>query len=135
MAAIVIDSPGWREGWGDAQRDGRDDVRHAPNLRLVCDGICRVDEQVYRRRRLVVVVLVGLLLAIALAGASMSLTRPSTAGAVPQGRQTHVVHAGETYWSIAADRHGSGDLRVEVAQLVDANGGRPLFPGDRIELP
>src|SRR4051794_24223684 len=111
MAAIVIDSPRWRDGWGDAQRDGGDDGRaQAPALRLVGDGTRRVDERVYRRRRLVAVVLVGLLLAAALAAASLSLTRPSAAGALPQGRQTHVVEAGETYWSIAADRHGSGDL-------------------------
>jgi hypothetical protein len=46
-----------------------------------------------------------------------------------------VVQAGETYWSIAASLDHGGDLRVQVDRLIDANGGRPLFPGDRIELP
>ena len=75
-----------------------------------------------------------LVLAIAATGA-VALNRPATAGALAQGRQTHVVEAGETYWSIAAEVHERGDLRVTVDALVDANGARPLRPGDVIELP
>ena len=132
MAAVVIDSPRWRDGWGEPLSA----PEPRPALRLVGDGERRVDRRVYRTRRLVALVLAGLLVAAALAIASATLARPATAGSLPVGRQTHVVEAGDTYWSIAAARHhGGGDLRVEVDQLVDANGGRALQPGDRIELP
>jgi hypothetical protein len=132
MAAIVIDSPRWREGWGEP----RTAPAARPALRIVGAGTREPDRTLVRRRRLAVVVLLGLVLAIGLALASVAVSRPASAGAPAVGRQTHVVTAGETYWSIAADRHhGHGDLRVEVAQLIDANGGRALFAGDRIELP
>ena len=132
MAAIVIDSPRWRDGWGEPLAA----PAPRPELRLVGDGTRGTDVRVYRRRRLVAVVLLAVVLAVATVAGTAALSRPATAGAPAQGRQTHLVEAGETYWSIAADRHhGSGDLRVEVDRLIDANGGRALFPGDRIELP
>ena len=124
MAAIVIDSPRWVEGWGDpSTRDER------PALRLVGvgDGTRRPDPRLLRRRRLVAALLLCLLVAVACGAASVALSRPATAGAVPAPRPTYVVDAGDTYWSIAAARHhGSDDLRVEVDQLIDANGARPL---------
>jgi hypothetical protein len=132
MAAIVIDSPRWRDGWGEPLHQ----PAPAPVLRLVGSGTHRPDVALYRRRRLAVVVALGLLLALVLALGSVALTRPASAGSLPTGRTTHVVVDGETYWSIAAaNHHGGGDLRVEVDQLIDANGGRALFAGDRIELP
>ena len=134
MAAIVIDSPRWVEGWGEpgTRRDDR------PALRLVGvgDGTRRPDPRILRRRRLVVALVLLLLVAVACGAASVALSRPATAGAVPTSRPTYVVEAGDTYWSIAAARHhGSGDLRIEVDQLIDANGARPLVPGDRIDIP
>ena len=140
MAAIQIDSPRWRDGWGDAQRDGWGEPLASPPaprpaLRLVDSGARRPSPAVLRRRRFVVAVVLGLLLAATLAVASAVLARPTTAGSLPQGRQTHVVQPGETYWSIAAATSHGGDLRIAVDALVDANGGRPLFPGDRIEVP
>lgn len=131
MAAITIDSPRWRDGWGEPLSGP---TRPAPALRLVDSGDCRPDATVIRRRRLLVGLALGVLLALSLAVASSVLTRPAAAGSLPQGRQTHIVQAGETYWSIAADRT-DGDVRVAVDALIGANGGRPLFPGDRIELP
>ena len=132
MAAIQIDSPRWRDGWGEPISTP---VRPKPVLRLVDSGARRPDPVVLRRRRLLVAVVVGLLLAVALGIGSMVLSHPASAGSLPQGRQTHVVQAGETYWSIAADLPHDGDLRVTVDRLIDANGARPLFAGDRIELP
>ena len=133
MVDVVIDSPRWRDGWGEPLSAPREE---RPALRLVDSGSRRPNPVVVRRRRLVVVAAVGLLLAIALGVASMVLARPATAGAPAEGRRTHLVEAGETYWSIA-DRHhdGEGDLRLAVDELIDANGARPLFPGDRIDLP
>jgi hypothetical protein len=95
----------------------------------------RPDAATLRRRRLAVVVVLGLVVAVALGVASAMLSRPAVAGSVPQGRQTHVVQPGESYWSIADDLTDHGDLRVAVDELIDANGGRALFAGDRIELP
>lgn len=140
MAAITIDSPRWLEGWGEPQRDRwaepLSQPRQAPVLRLVAGaGSRRTDLAVYRRRRLVALVVVGLVLAAALAVGSMLLTRVGSAGSVPQGRQVHVVAEGETYWSIAADHAHGADLRVAVDELVDVNGARLLLAGDRIELP
>ena len=132
MAAVVIDSPRWRDGWGEPALDRR---ASQPVLRLVDSGCRRPDAAVLRRRRLAVLVVAGVLLAVALGIGSLVLSRPATAGSLPSGRQTHVVQPGETYWSIAADLPHSGDLRVAVDELIDANGARPLFAGDRIELP
>jgi len=132
MAAITIDSPRWRDGWGEPLSTPRP---AAPALRLVDSGARRPDRTVIRRRRFVVVLALALLLAVALAVASLVLTRPAEAGALPQGRRTHLVQPGETYWSIAAATSHGGDVRIAVDALVDANGGRALFPGDRIELP
>ena len=132
MAAITIDSPRWRDGWGEPLSTP---ASSAPALRLVDSGDRRPDARVLRRRRLAVVVVLGVLLAVALAVASATLSRPAHAGSLPAGRQTHVVQPGETYWSIAAATTDGGDVRVAVDALIDANGGRALFPGDRIELP
>lgn len=132
MAAITIDSPRWRDGWGEPLSQ----PRQPPVLRLVDGtGTRRPDLAVYRRRRLVVLVVAGLLLAAVLAVGSMLLTRAGAAGSQPVGRQVHIVETGETYWSIAADHTDGRDLRLAVDELVDANGARLLLPGDRIELP
>ena len=133
MAAIVIDSPRWVDGWGEPLRR-----EERPALRLVggADGTRRPDPQVLRRRRLAALVVLLVLVVAACAAVSVTLSRPATAGAVPAPPATYVVEQGDTYWSIAAARHhGTGDLRVEVDQLIDANGARPLVPGDRIDLP
>lgn len=132
MAAIVIDSPRWVEGWGEpgTRRDER------PALRLVGDGTRRPDPRVVRRRRLVAALALLLVVAVASGIAAAALSRPATAGGMPAPRPTYVVEAGDSYWSIAAARHhGSGDLRIEVDQLIDANGARPLVAGDRIDVP
>ena len=132
MAAITIDSPRWRDGWGEPLSTP---ARPAPALRLVDSGDCRPDTRVLRRRRLAVVLVLGVLLALALAVASSVLSRPAEAGSLPQGRRTHLVQPGDTYWSIAAATTDGVDVRVAVDELIDANGGRALFAGDRIELP
>jgi hypothetical protein len=131
MAAVVIDSPRWRDGWGEP----RTTPEPRPALRLVDSGCRRPDAAVLRRRRVAAALVLGLLVAVALGVGSLLLTRPAVAGSLPSGRQTHLVQPGETYWSIAADLPHDGDLRIAVDQLIDANGARPLVAGDRIELP
>ena len=146
MAAITIDSPRWREGWGENLREGwgenlregwGEDLRQQaptrPALQLVGAGSRRPDAATFRRRRLAVLLSVVVLLALAVA--AFALSRPASAGAVPQGPRTHVVEAGETYWSIAAEVHERGDLRTTVDALIDANDARALLPGDVIDLP
>ncbi|MEA3055610.1 MAG: hypothetical protein QOD30_1042 [Actinomycetota bacterium] len=134
MAAIVIDSPRWVEGWGEPGT--RHDERPALRLVGVGDGTRRPGPRVVRRRRLVAALVLFLLVAVVCGAASVALSRPATAGTVPAPRPIYVVEAGDTYWSIAAARHhGSGDLRIEVDRLLDLNGARPLVAGDRIDLP
>lgn len=130
-AAITIDSPRWRDGWGEPLLPASP---AAPALRLV-PPTRRPGPDVYRRRRLAAVVLAGLVLAVALAIGAAMLARPATAGSLPEGRRTVLVEPGDTYWSIAEGIHERGDLRVTVDALIEANGARALFPGDRIELP
>jgi hypothetical protein len=133
MAAITIDSPRWRDGWGES-------IRHAPparpELRVVTgSGSRRTDAAVLRRRRLVALAAAIVVIVALLVGASSLLSSPASAGAPAVGRVTHLVQPGETYWSIAAGLEHRGDLRIFVDRLVDANGGRTLVAGDRIEVP
>jgi hypothetical protein len=133
MVDVVIDSPRWRDGWGEPLSTPRPE---RPALVVVDGGHRRPAPTVVRRRRLVALVALGLVVALALGIASMVLARPATAGSLPEGRRTHLVEAGDTYWSIAGEYDdGVGDLRIAVDELIDANGARPLFPGDRIDLP
>lgn len=134
MAAITIDSPRWREGWGEDVRHGAPEAR--PELRVVAgSGSRRPSAVVLRRRRLAAAVVALVLVITVVVGATALLTRPAAAGALPSGRVTHLVEPGDTYWSVAAGLDHDGDLRVFVDRLVDANGGRPLIAGERIEVP
>jgi hypothetical protein len=56
--------------------------------------------------------------------------RPATA----DGTGGHVVQPGETYWSIAEDLAGDGDVRAVVDHLVASTGGAPLQPGDVVPV-
>lgn len=133
MAAITIDSPRWREGWGEDVRHGAPAAR--PALQVVAgSGSRRPSTAVLRRRRLAATAVTVLLAVVVLAATSL-LARPAAAGAPASGRITHVVQPGDTYWSIAAGLEHDGDLRVLVDRLVDANGGRALVAGDRVEVP
>lgn len=52
---------------------------------------------------------------------------------VADGR--YLVRTGQTYWSIAEELNGSGDIRARVDALQAANGGRVLRAGDRLVVP
>jgi hypothetical protein len=118
MAAIIIDSPRWRDGWGEPLSQ----PSPQPALRVVDGtGTRRPDLAVYRRRRRAVLAVAALVAVAVLAVGIALVNRVGAAGAVPEGRQVHVVQPGDTYWSIAA--------------ATTDGGARTLFPGDRVELP
>ena len=94
----------------------------------------RPDASVYRRRRLVALLVVLALAAVALQ-VLVSVTRASaSAGAATVAPVVLVAEAGDSYWSLAAELHEAGDIRSVVDALVDANGGRDLRAGDRISF-
>ena len=101
----------------------------------------RRSARVYRRRRIlaVVVLFAALVLARALVGwlGSGPLSAPEPAGvsaAQPVAMRAYVVQPGDTLWSIARALQPTGDVRPLVqrldAQLADA----PLRPGQRLDL-
>lgn len=49
--------------------------------------------------------------------------------------QVHLVRPGQTYWSIAEELDGPGDIRARVDALQAANDGRMLRAGDRLVIP
>lgn len=75
----------------------------------------------------------ALCLAFALVALALSTARPSR-GASPEAR--HVVHSGETLWSIASGRY-AGDPRAAIWRIEQRNGlaGEPLQPGTVLYLP
>ena len=92
----------------------------------------------YRRRRLVVGLVVGL---AAVAAVRVLTTGEGDGGArsaevvVEDVVRLHVVQPGDTYWSIAASLGTGGDITGAVDELSAANGDRPLQVGDRVALP
>jgi LysM repeat protein len=72
------------------------------------------DSNVYLRRRLV-----ALAAFAALVLAALTLWPAASSGARPA--RTHVVHPGETLWSIASHLY-AGDPRAHVEQILRSNG-------------
>jgi hypothetical protein len=126
-----------------------------PQLRLLdgCRAPSRLAQQaVYRRRRLVVGVLVvalvvGLTLLASAAVARLAGGAPSAAGgpsptsadapgaAGVAALPTVVVQPGDTLWTIAADVAPDADVRITVDELVALNGSSPIVPGQELVLP
>ncbi len=96
---------------------------------------------VYRRRRLVVAVVLGLLVsALSLLGGELVGRVTGTPGIPVVGASVeptvHVVQPGDTLWSIARTVAPAGvDVRTTVDRLVAANGGSVLQVGQRLVLP
>jgi hypothetical protein len=91
---------------------------------------------IYRRRRLVALVVGLALLVAAVQLVSGALFSSASAGtSAPAGPAVITAEAGDSYWSLAADVSPGGDLRSTVDALVAANGGGDLHVGDRIVLP
>ncbi len=97
----------------------------------------RVPPAVYRRRRLGVLIALGLLVAVGLGvlGTPWSGTGRSplpAAGTETAGE--YVVQPGDTLWSIAAEVAPDRDRRVVVDRLAAANGGPELRIGQRLVI-
>jgi Tfp pilus assembly protein FimV len=105
---------------------------------------------VYRRRRLVALLLVvTVVAALALAVSALwpsgraasngSPLTPAGASAVSAARpiatDVYVVRSGDTLWSIARSLQPTGDVRPIVDRLAAGRHGAPLQPGERIALP
>lgn len=111
-------------------------VRPAPSLRLVQGGLSPEvlrRRRMYLRRRLLVLTVALAVLLVAL----RALTGPvGVVAAEPVAAFGHVVHAGDTMWSIAADVAPEVDRRVAVDRLVAANGGSAnLRVGQVVRIP
>ena len=95
----------------------------------------------YRRRRILVAALLGLLLsALPLLGGELIGWVTGTPGATlveASGQPViYVVQPGDTLWSIAERVNPPGrDLRYTVDRLSEATGGSLLHPGQRIVIP
>jgi Tfp pilus assembly protein FimV len=108
----------------------RTPVRERP--RRLPDRATRV-----RRRRLVVLV-AGVVLAFSLAGAAQLVSGLASVEESPRPEPIsggeYVVQPGDTLWSIAARLAPDDDPRAVVDALRAANGGADLQVGDRLDL-
>ena len=75
----------------------------------------------------------GLALAVVLALGYLVATPIAAPGTATAG--THVVADGETMWSIAVEHAPAGEAAGYVEQLVAANGGAAVAPGQELVLP
>ena len=101
----------------------------------------RTPSAVYRRRRMVaVLVAAGLLAVLVLAvGGVLGTFTGDSGAAVPERpispSAVYVVQPGDTFWDIARRLEPSGDPRPLVARLVAAHGSPVLVAGERLVLP
>ena len=118
-------------------------VRHLATVRIgsyVPAAPERTPAIVYRRRRMVAVLLAaGLLAVLVLAVGGLVGTFTGTGASVPERPVSpgavYVVQPGDTFWDIARRLEPSGDPRPLVARLVAAHGSPVLVAGERLALP
>ena len=123
------------------------DTHPRPALRLLQGGFdARPTPAVYRRRRVVALILAVALVVVAMAGLRAVVLATGIAGGrplsavdaptpVPAGSETLLVQPGETLWTIARDLQPSGDVRPLVDELAALNGGATLEAGQNLVLP
>ncbi len=107
-----------------------------PHLRLVHGGgTCtqRRQEGIYRRRRIVVGLVLALCSVALLRWVAPLLGDPAVAP--PEAGSVHIVQPGDTYWSIASSLDSDGDITGTVDAISASHGGRVLQVGDRLVLP
>ena len=119
-----------------------------PALRLIAGGLgTGPTPAVYRRRRLVALILAVALVVVAMAGVravlqpltgtpgGSPLSASDGSAPVPAGHESLLVQPGETLWTVARDLQPSGDVRPLVDELVALNGGATLEAGQNLVLP
>ena len=99
-----------------------------------------VDPGVYRRRRLLAMVVMAVLaygvwsLAVDLGDRAFT-GQAGAAAPIEAEAEVWVVQPGDTLWSIAVELGGEVDVRARVDALADLNGGPVLRVGQRLVLP
>jgi LysM domain len=116
-------------------------VALAPRIAGHAASPARVHPSVYRRRRLVVGVLLAVPVVLGGAVAAGELAGPGgdPASAVGAGtaveRVTIVAQPGDSLWSIAERFHGDVSLDRYLDALIARNGGTAIQAGQAVELP
>ena len=120
-----------------------------PDLRLVRPTTRPSRAVVYRRRRLLALVLVTAAVMVvalvivpavraglgAVGGGPLTPADAPTASAMRTvAADVYVVQTGDTLWSIAHRLQPTGDVRPLVDRLAAAHGHGPLRPGERLPL-
>jgi hypothetical protein len=108
-------------------------ITHPASLRLAPVGRSTT-AVVYRRRRLAVLGLALVLVAVLSMALQQLVPGTTTADPRPVARVSVVVEPGDTVWSIATSLAPDDDPRPVVDAIVAANGGSALVPGQRLEL-
>jgi hypothetical protein len=108
-------------------------INHPARIRLV-PARQWATPAVYRRRRLAVLGVVLIVLALASMALQLRAADGDGGAARPVARVSVVVAPGDSVWSIAADLAPTSDPRPVVDAIVAANGGSSLVPGQRLEL-
>ncbi len=123
------------------------DTHPRPALRLLQGGLdAGPAPAVYRRRRMVALILAVAFVVVAMTGLRAVVLstgifdgRPLSAAdvstPVPAGGETLLVQPGQTLWTIARDLQPSGDVRPLVDELAALNGGATLEAGQNLVLP
>ena len=123
------------------------DTHPRPALRLLQGGLdAGPTPAVYRRRRVVALILAVAFVVVAMSGLRAVVLstgtldgRPLSAAdgstPVPAGSETLLVQPGQTLWTIARDLQPSGDVRPLVDELAALNGGATLEAGQNLVLP
>ncbi len=119
------------------------DIRHLALVRIgsyVPPAAIRTPVSVYRRRRLVAVLIVASVLAVVVLAVGPLLASFGTGPVPGTGRSgppvaVYVVQPGDTFWEIARRVEPGGDPRPLVARMVAAHGSPVLVAGERLVLP
>ena len=109
-------------------------ITHPVSLPFAPDRRSASAAAIYRRRRLAVLGLALVLLAVVSMALQQLIPGSTAADPRPVARVSVVVAPGDTVWSIATSLAPDDDPRPVVDAIVAANGGSALVPGQRLEL-